>query len=306
MAGHGRAAIVMFAGITALALIAQVRVRRERLRPGRLPRQLRHRPQRTVIAQLAAAVFGGDTASCFFYIQAATALILILAANTAFNGFPLLGSILAEHRYLPRQLHTRGDRLAFSNGIIVLAVVAGGLIWPSTARSPPDPALHPGRVHLLHAVPDRHGPALEPGAGHRTRRRCAAPHAPVPGRSTRWAPCFTGLVLVDRAGHQVHPRRLPGRDRHARCCSLMMRAIRRHYDRVGAELAPEPRRRWCCPAASTPWCWCPGCTARPCGPWPTRRPTRPDTLTAVTVDDRRRGRPGTAATSGTSTTCRCR
>ncbi len=101
----------------------------------------------------------------FFYIQAATALILILAANTAFNGFPLLGAILAQHRYLPRQLHTRGDRLAYSNGIVLLAVVAVGLIYAfdgSVTRS--DPALHPGRVHLLHPLPDRHGPALEPGA----------------------------------------------------------------------------------------------------------------------------------------------
>ena len=53
-----------------------------------------------------------------------TALILFLAANTAFNGFPVLGSILAQDRYLPRQLHTRGDRLAFSNGIVLLAIAA--------------------------------------------------------------------------------------------------------------------------------------------------------------------------------------
>ena len=57
-----------------------------------------------------------------------TALILFLAANTAFNGFPVLGSILAQDRYLPRQLHTRGDRLAFSNGIVFLAAFAIVLI----------------------------------------------------------------------------------------------------------------------------------------------------------------------------------
>ncbi len=57
-------------------------------------------------------------------VSFATGLILILACNTAFNGFPVLGSILAQDRYLPRQLHTRGDRLAFSNGIVFLAVVA--------------------------------------------------------------------------------------------------------------------------------------------------------------------------------------
>ena len=81
-----------------------------------------------MIAQVAAAVFGGTHSVGFFYIQATTALILVLAANTAFNGFPLLGSILAQDRYLPRQLHTRGDRLAYSNGILMLAVVAGALI----------------------------------------------------------------------------------------------------------------------------------------------------------------------------------
>jgi hypothetical protein len=54
--------------------------------------------------------------------------ILLLAANTAYNGFPLLGSILAQDRLLPRQLHTRGDRLVYSNGILLLAVFAGLLI----------------------------------------------------------------------------------------------------------------------------------------------------------------------------------
>ena len=59
-----------------------------------------------------------------YAIAGVTALILILAANTAFNGFPVLGSILAQDRYLPRQLATRGDRLAFSNGILFLAFAA--------------------------------------------------------------------------------------------------------------------------------------------------------------------------------------
>jgi hypothetical protein len=61
-------------------------------------------------------------------ITTVTGLILVLAANTAFNGFPVLGSILAQDRYLPRQLHTRGDRLAYSNGIIILALAAVLLI----------------------------------------------------------------------------------------------------------------------------------------------------------------------------------
>jgi hypothetical protein len=82
-----------------------------------------------VVAQLAAATFGGTGSAGFYYIQAATALVLILAANTAFNGFPLLGSVLAQDRFLPRQLHTRGDKLVYSNGILLLAGFAIVLIY---------------------------------------------------------------------------------------------------------------------------------------------------------------------------------
>nr|WP_202025571.1 APC family permease [Rhodococcus sp. MS16] len=79
--------------------------------------------QKTLIAQIAEAVFNGFPIG-FFFIAIVTALILVLAANTAFNGFPVLASILAQDRYLPRQLHTRGDRLAFSNGILFLSAAA--------------------------------------------------------------------------------------------------------------------------------------------------------------------------------------
>ena len=79
--------------------------------------------QKTLVTQLAETVFGSFHVG-FLLIATVTALILVLAANTAFNGFPVLGSVLAQHSYLPRQLHTRGDRLAFSNGILFLAAVA--------------------------------------------------------------------------------------------------------------------------------------------------------------------------------------
>jgi amino acid transporter len=76
--------------------------------------------QNPVIGQLAKAIF--DNAPLLAaVVTTVTGLILVLAANTAFNGFPVLGSILAQDRYLPRQLHTRGDRLAYSNGIVILA-----------------------------------------------------------------------------------------------------------------------------------------------------------------------------------------
>jgi amino acid transporter len=116
----GGLAATMFAGVTALALLADVRYVENACDLQGFA-DCETEPQRTVIAQLAAAIFGGDTSIGFFYIQAATALVLILAANTAFNGFPLLGSVLAQDRFMPRQLHTRGDKLVFSNGILLLA-----------------------------------------------------------------------------------------------------------------------------------------------------------------------------------------
>ncbi len=92
-----------------------------------------HQP--TVIAQVAEAIFGGTNNPFFYFVQFMTAIILVLAANTAFNGFPVLASILAQDRYMPRQMHTRGDRLVFSNGILLLAGFAGLLIWAFGAQS---------------------------------------------------------------------------------------------------------------------------------------------------------------------------
>ena len=83
--------------------------------------------QETVIGQLGKTIFAGFSPG-YMYIAIVTGFILILAANTAFNGFPVLGSILARDEHLPRQLHTRGDRLAFSNGILILAAGAAALV----------------------------------------------------------------------------------------------------------------------------------------------------------------------------------
>ena len=89
--------------------------------------------QDTVMGQVSKAVFSGFPVGVVL-VSVVTGLILVLAANTAFNGFPVLGSILARDGFLPRQLHTRGDRLAFSNGIIILAAAAAALIVASTTR----------------------------------------------------------------------------------------------------------------------------------------------------------------------------
>jgi amino acid transporter len=83
--------------------------------------------QHTVIAQIARAVFT-DFSPGFYFVVTVTGVILVLAANTAFNGFPVLGSILAKDGYAPRALGARGDRLAYSNGIVFLAVMAIALI----------------------------------------------------------------------------------------------------------------------------------------------------------------------------------
>lgn len=83
--------------------------------------------QHTVIAQISRAVFDNFTPG-FYFVVATTGIILVLAANTAFNGFPVLGSILAKDGFAPRQLGSRGDRLAYSNGILFLAALAVVLI----------------------------------------------------------------------------------------------------------------------------------------------------------------------------------
>ncbi len=110
----------MFVGITWLALATGVKYAEYAKDLVGLPAG---EEQKTVIVQVADAVFHNSTV-IVLVIAIATAVILVLAANTAFNGFPVMGSVLAKDGYLPRQLYTRGDRLAFSNGILTLAGLA--------------------------------------------------------------------------------------------------------------------------------------------------------------------------------------
>lgn len=119
----GTIAITLFVGVTALALISRVHYVES---PCHLVgwTGCATDPQRSVMAQLAAAVFGGDTQLLFYVLQGTTAAVLLLAANTAFNGFPLLGSVLARDGYAPKSLSTRGDRLVYSNGVLVLGLGA--------------------------------------------------------------------------------------------------------------------------------------------------------------------------------------
>jgi len=134
----GAVAISFFGGITALALWTRVHyverpcaafagwVGCETDAAGHLLGD--PSPQRSVIAQIAASVYGSDHHVMFYVVQATTAAVLLLAANTAFNGFPLLTSVLARDSYVPKAMRTRGDRLVFSNGVISLGLVASLLL----------------------------------------------------------------------------------------------------------------------------------------------------------------------------------
>ncbi len=119
----GALAVTMFAGITVLAVVAKVHMAEN---PSALVGLPAGQEQKTALSQLGLAVFGQGPA--FYLLQTFTAAILVLAANTAYNGFPVLASILSKDGYLPRQLSRRGDRLVYSNGIVLLTAVAGVLI----------------------------------------------------------------------------------------------------------------------------------------------------------------------------------
>ncbi|MFC9327613.1 APC family permease [Kitasatospora sp. NPDC057015] len=237
MAAMGIIAVVMFAGVTALALVSDVHITEDGCRLTGYP-DCASAPQQTVIAQLAASVFGGDHSVLFYLVQAATALVLILAANTAFNGFPLLASILAEHRYLPRQLHTRGDRLAFSNGIIALAVVAAALLWLYDADVTSLIHLYILGVFTSFTLSQigmvRHWngllraetrPAVR-GAAHRARI--------INGFGALTTALVLVIVLLTKFTQGAWLAVVA-----ATLLWLMMRAIRRHYDAVAEELAVE-------------------------------------------------------------------
>jgi len=90
--------------------------------------QVHPKQSETVISQFARIMFTGPFGWFYYVVQAATAAILVLAANTAFADFPRLSSLLARDRFLPRQFANRGDRLVFSNGIVILAIFAGVLV----------------------------------------------------------------------------------------------------------------------------------------------------------------------------------
>ena len=111
----GAIAITLFLGVSYLAV-------QEHARPSE---------SASVLSQMARATFpeGSPMSFMFYAVQVLTLGVLILAANTSFQGFPRLAALLARDRFAPRQFMNLGDRLVFSNGMLVLAAVAGSLIW---------------------------------------------------------------------------------------------------------------------------------------------------------------------------------
>ncbi len=232
----GLLAVTMFGGIIALGNLTGVRLAEDPaehvLIDGRPAGE--DYVQQPIIAQVAAAVFG-DGSPAFVYLAVLTALILFLAANTAFNGFPVLGSILAQDRYLPRQLHTRGDRLAFSNGIILLAGFACLLIWAFDADVGALLNLYVIGVFVSFTLSQtgmvRHWTRhLRTEADPAVRRRMVRSRV-VNGIGLVFTATVLVIVLVTKflAGAWIVVIAMP-------VLFLLMRGIHRHYDAVAREL----------------------------------------------------------------------
>ena len=192
--------------------------------------------QDPVIGQLAKAVFD-NFPPAFYVVAAATGVILVLAANTAFNGFPVLGSILARDGYLPR-LHTRGDRLAFSNGIIALAAMAAVLIIAFDAEVTRLIQLYIVGVFVSFTTSQigmiRHWNRLLPkahGADAARMRRARIINAVGAGMSGTVLVVVLATKFLKGAWIAIAAMVV---------IFLLMRGIRGHYDAVARELAPDP------------------------------------------------------------------
>jgi amino acid transporter len=212
----GLLATTMFAGITALALLAHVHMA-EGLST-----------QKTALSQIALATFGQTVP--FYFLQAFTAAILVLAANTAFNGFPVLTSLLGRDHHLPHQLSHRGDRLVFSNGIVLLAIVASLLVVAFDAQVTRLIQLYILGVFLSFTLSQlgmvRHWSRHPDRRLLRRKQAVNATGAAVTGV------VFVIVLLTKFAqGAWIVVLAAP-------VLFATMKAIRRHYDHVARELAP--------------------------------------------------------------------
>ena len=192
----------------------------------------------TAMGQLAETIFGAPSFG-FYFVVGATLVILFLAANTAFNGFPVLGSILAKDGFLPRALHTRGDRLAFSNGILFLAVAASGLVLAFNASVTALIQLYVVGVFVSFTVSQfgmtkhwtRHlATEKDPAARARMKRSRVINYLGLTGTGV-----VLVIVLVSKFIYGAYLAVLA-----MIAVFILMRAIRRHYDKVARETAVGP------------------------------------------------------------------
>lgn len=237
--------------------------------------------QKTAIAQIAHAVFSNFQFG-FYVVAIATTVILVLAANTAFNGFPVLGSILAQNRYLPRQLHTRGDKLAYSNGILLLAVFALVLIIGFGASVNRLIQLYIVGVFVSFTCSQagmiRHWNRLLRTAREPTQRRKMRRSQTINAVGLGMTAAVLVVVLITKftKGAWIAIAAMA-------VIWLTMRAIRRHYDRIAKELAPTEEEVML-PARNHVVVLVSKVHKPTLRALAYARATRPDTLTAVTVN----------------------
>jgi amino acid transporter len=228
----GVLSISMFVGITALAIASHVHMAEN---PANLIGLPAGAEQRTAISQIGIAAFGETLP--FYLLQGFTAAILILAANTAFNGFPVLSSLLGRDNYLPHQLANRGDRLVFSNGIVLLALVAGLLIVAFNAEVSRLIQLYILGVFLSFTLSQagmvRHWTRLMASADEVERRRLHRKRL-VNGIGAAATTVVFVIVLVTKFSHGAWIVVVA-----APVLFLGMKGVSRHYARVGEQLAPS-------------------------------------------------------------------
>ncbi|WP_374227899.1 APC family permease [Nocardioides sp. TRM66260-LWL] len=193
--------------------------------------------QHAVIAQIADAVFSGFPVG-FYLVVTVTGIILVLAANTAFNGFPVLGSILAKDGFAPRALGNRGDRLAYSNGILMLAIMAIVLIVLFDAETTRLIQLYIVGVFVSFNLSQlgmiRHWTRLLRTETDPAQRRRMVRSRTINAIGLSFTAVVLVIVLVTKflAGAWITILAML-------FFFLVMRGIRRHYDNVEAELAAD-------------------------------------------------------------------
>ena len=243
LVGVGVMTVLLFGGVLALAVVSGVTVARDACDLGGLPRPCEEYTQQTVLAQLAEAVFGAGSVGSVL-VAVATVAVLLAAANSAFNGFPLLAATLADSGYLPRQLARRGDRLAHSNGILVLALGAVAVLLVLEARVGPLLDLYLVGLFTSFTLAQV-GMARHWGQRLRAGRR-AGRRGPLAGRALAVvAACLTGTVLLVLLVVKVPNGAWASVALMVRL-GVAMQRIHRHYDVVAEEVAlgedegPEP------------------------------------------------------------------